>query len=165
MMFDTKFYTNRWRPLNFRRIWFFYFFLSWRQILKIRCIHEASSVRKPKSSNVLSRKKNFVKSMRKQFRNPDSNPLFLFTHSPHSFLANCTEIWVILHKESNKIYESNKKVSERKGLCYASVTGMGKTCYMRRLVNLNTNDPKFTISVWRFSSHRFGKIPNCIKHQ
>ena len=25
-MFDTKFYKNRWRPLNFRRIWFFYLF-------------------------------------------------------------------------------------------------------------------------------------------
>ena len=25
-MFDTQFYKNRWRPLNFRRIWFFYFF-------------------------------------------------------------------------------------------------------------------------------------------
>ena len=25
-MFDTKFYKNRWRPLNFRRIWLFYFF-------------------------------------------------------------------------------------------------------------------------------------------
>ena len=25
-MFNTKFYKNRWRPLNFRRIWFFYFF-------------------------------------------------------------------------------------------------------------------------------------------
>ena len=25
-MFDTKFYKNRWRPLSFRPIWFFYFF-------------------------------------------------------------------------------------------------------------------------------------------
>ena len=41
-MFDTKFYKNRWRTLNFRRIWFFYFFLSWHQIIKIRCIHEAT---------------------------------------------------------------------------------------------------------------------------
>ena len=32
---------------------FFYFFLSWHQIIKIRCIHEAFSVRKLKSSNVL----------------------------------------------------------------------------------------------------------------
>ena len=53
MMFGTKFYKNRWRPSNFRRIWFFYFFLSWHQILKIRCIHEDFSVRKPKSSNGL----------------------------------------------------------------------------------------------------------------
>ena len=50
-MFNTKFYKNRWRPLSFRRIWFFYFFLSWRQNIKIRCIHEAFSVRKSKSSN------------------------------------------------------------------------------------------------------------------
>ena len=26
MIFDTKFYKNRWRPLNFRRILFFYFY-------------------------------------------------------------------------------------------------------------------------------------------
>ena len=32
---------------------FFYFFVSWHQIIKIRCIHEAFSVRKPKLSNVL----------------------------------------------------------------------------------------------------------------
>ena len=38
-----NFFTNRWRPLNFRQIWFFYFFLSWHQIIKIRCIHEAFS--------------------------------------------------------------------------------------------------------------------------
>ena len=31
----------------------FDFFLSWHQIIKIRCIHEAFSVRKPKSSNGL----------------------------------------------------------------------------------------------------------------
>ena len=30
----------------------FDFFLSWHQIIKIRCIHEAFSVRKPTSSNV-----------------------------------------------------------------------------------------------------------------
>ena len=35
---------------NFRWIWFFF---SWHQIIKIRCIHEAFSVSKPKSSNVL----------------------------------------------------------------------------------------------------------------
>ena len=38
--------------LNFRRIWIFLFFLPLHQISKIRCIHEASFVRKPKSSNV-----------------------------------------------------------------------------------------------------------------
>ena len=27
-MFDTKFYKNRWRPLNFRRIWFFFIVTS-----------------------------------------------------------------------------------------------------------------------------------------
>ena len=36
------------------------FFLPRHQILKIRCIHEASSVRKPKSSNALSQKNNLV---------------------------------------------------------------------------------------------------------
>ena len=37
MIFETKFYKNRRRPLNFRRILFFYFILSWHQIIKIRC--------------------------------------------------------------------------------------------------------------------------------
>ena len=77
VMFYTKFYKNRWRPLNFRRLWFFYFFLSWHQIIKIRCIHKAFSVRKPKLSNVLSQKKNFVKSVRKQYGNLDSHPFLL----------------------------------------------------------------------------------------
>ena len=52
LIFDIKFYKNRWRPLNFRLIWFFNFFLSGHQIIKIRCIHEDFSVRKPKSSNL-----------------------------------------------------------------------------------------------------------------
>ena len=43
----------------------------WNQILKIRYIHEASSVRKAKSSNILFLWKNFVKSVRKQYKNPD----------------------------------------------------------------------------------------------
>ena len=50
----------------------------WHQILKIRCIHEASSVRKPKSSNVLRQSNNFVKSVGKQYGNPDSYPLKFF---------------------------------------------------------------------------------------
>ena len=28
MMFNTKFYKNRWRPLNFRQIWFFFIVTS-----------------------------------------------------------------------------------------------------------------------------------------
>ena len=28
VIFDTKFYNNRWRPLNFRRIWFFFFIVT-----------------------------------------------------------------------------------------------------------------------------------------
>ena len=67
VIFDTKFCKNRSRPLNFRRIFIFLLFLSSRQIIKIRCFHEASSVRKPKSSN------NFVK-LRKQYGNPDLHP-------------------------------------------------------------------------------------------
>ena len=69
-------FVNQWRPLNFRRIWIFLFFLPWHQILKIRCIHEASTVRKPKSSNALSQRNNFVKLVRKQYGNPDSHPFF-----------------------------------------------------------------------------------------
>ena len=101
---------NRSRPLNFRQIWIYLFFLSWyqilkiwcedfvksvrkqygntdshlflswHQILKIRCIHEASSVRKLKSSNVLPQKKNFVKSASKQYGNLDSHPFFTLYH-------------------------------------------------------------------------------------
>ena len=78
-MFDTEFCKNRSRPLNFRRTRFFLFFFSWHQIIKIRCIHEDSSVRKPKSSNVLPQRNNFVKSVRKQYGNPDSHPFFNFT--------------------------------------------------------------------------------------
>ena len=40
-------------------------------------IHEVSSLRKPKSSNILSQRKNFVKSVRKQYANSDSHPFFL----------------------------------------------------------------------------------------
>ena len=40
-------------------------------------MHEASSVRKPKSSNVLPQKKNFVKSVRKQYGNLGSHPFFV----------------------------------------------------------------------------------------
>ena len=42
-----------WELYIFDKFEFFYFFLPWHQIIKIRCIREASSVRKPKSSNVL----------------------------------------------------------------------------------------------------------------
>ena len=75
-MFDTKFCENRWRPFNFRRILIFLFFIWWYQIFQIRCVHEVSSVRKPKSSNVLPQRKNFVKSVRKQYGNPDTHSFF-----------------------------------------------------------------------------------------
>ena len=42
VMFNTIFCENRSRPSSFRRIWIYIFFLSWHQIWKIRCIHEAS---------------------------------------------------------------------------------------------------------------------------
>ena len=53
------------------------FFLSWHKIWKIRSIHEASSLRKPKSSNILPHRKNFVKSVMKQYGNSDSHPFSL----------------------------------------------------------------------------------------
>ena len=56
----------------------FFFFLSWHEIIKIRCIHESFSVRKPKSSNVLPQRNNFVTSVRKQYGNPDSHPFLKF---------------------------------------------------------------------------------------
>ena len=58
----------------------FEFFLSWHHILKIRCTHEASSVRKLKSSNVLPQRKNFVELVRKQYGNPDSHDFLLLPH-------------------------------------------------------------------------------------
>ena len=36
-------------------------------------MHKVSSAWKPKSSNILSQRKNFVKSLRKQYGNPDSH--------------------------------------------------------------------------------------------
>ena len=72
-MFDTKFCENLSKFLNFRQIWIFLFFWWWHQILKIRCIHEASSVSKAKSSNVLPQRTNFMKLLRKQYGNPDSH--------------------------------------------------------------------------------------------
>ena len=44
-------------PLNFRGIWIFLFFLSWYQMFKIRCIHEASSVKEAKIKQHTSSKK------------------------------------------------------------------------------------------------------------
>ena len=46
-----------------------------------RCIyhiHEASSVRKSKSSNIIPQRRNFVKSVKKQYGNPDSHVFFFF---------------------------------------------------------------------------------------
>ena len=51
-----------------------YFF--YRNLLKFKFIHEASFVSKPKSSNILPQKKNFVEPVRKQYGNPDSFDLF-----------------------------------------------------------------------------------------
>ena len=64
---------------------FEFFFLPWHQIKKNPSIHEASSVRKPKSSNVLPQKKNFVKSVRKQYGNLDSHPFgYVILHNNSS---------------------------------------------------------------------------------
>ena len=57
----------------------FYFFYRDISILKIRCIHEASSVRKLKSSNMIPQRKKFVKLVRKQYRNPDF-PIFFYVY-------------------------------------------------------------------------------------
>ena len=66
----------------------FLIFLSWHQILKIWCIHKASSVRKPKSSNVLPKRKNFVKLVRKEY----GNSCFFFN----------SEIWFEIRILDNK---------------------------------------------------------------
>ena len=77
-MFDIKFCENRSRPSNFRRFRIFLFFSSWYHILKFRCIHEASSVGKPKSSNILSQRKNFVKSAKLEIGIPIHLLFFYF---------------------------------------------------------------------------------------
>ena len=54
--------------------------------MKFRCIHKASSVRKPKSSNILSQRKNFMKSVRKNYGNRDSHAFSLV--SLHQFILH-----------------------------------------------------------------------------
>ena len=81
-MFDTKFCENRWRLLNFRRIWIFLFSVPWHQILKIRCIHEASFVRKPKSSGVYVLKKKLL--WNRWGSNMRISIQILFTFSSHT---------------------------------------------------------------------------------
>ena len=88
VMFNTKSCKNRSKPLNFRWIRIFYFFFIWYQILKIRCNHEASSVRKPKSSSILPQRKNFVKSVRKQYRNPDSDDFLFCRYRKQDYFSN-----------------------------------------------------------------------------
>ena len=51
-----------------------FFFVA--STLKIRSIREASSLRKPKSSNMIPQRKNFVKLVRKQYGNPDEHVFF-----------------------------------------------------------------------------------------
>ena len=46
-------------------------------------------MRKPKWSNVLRQRKNFVKSVRKQYRNPDSHPF--------SFCKNCNTFFLSMY--------------------------------------------------------------------
>ena len=82
-MFHTKFGENRSRPLIFRIIWTFEFFLSWYQISKFQYIHEASSVWKPKSS--------FLKSVRAQYGNPDSHTIFLYYTRSCTFIFKSTK--------------------------------------------------------------------------
>ena len=54
----------------------FFNFSSGHQIFKILYIHETSSMRKPKSSNVVPQRKNFVTSLRKRYGNSDSHHFF-----------------------------------------------------------------------------------------
>ena len=76
-MLDKEFGENRSKPINFRRTWIFYYFLSWQQILRIWYIHEASLVRMPKSSNILPQRKNFVQLVRGQYGNFDFKTFLL----------------------------------------------------------------------------------------
>ena len=61
--------------------WRIFAMFSWGKKMEIlvpeySCIHEAFSVRKPNSSNVLPQRNNFVKSVSKQYGNSDSHPFF-----------------------------------------------------------------------------------------
>ena len=56
----------------------FLIFPLWYQISKFLCMHEAPFVSKPKSSNILSQRKKFVKLVRKQYANSDLHAFFTF---------------------------------------------------------------------------------------
>ena len=68
-----------------------------------RCIFEASSVKKPKSSNVLSQRKDFVKPVRKQYGNADSHAFKYFL----SFkLIQLDPLNQLIRLELTSIYEN-----------------------------------------------------------
>ena len=89
-MIHTEFGEDQSRPSIFRLIWIKKKILSCYQILKFRYIHEASSVRKPKSSNILFQRKNFVKSVRKQYGNPESHAFYFRNRKQHFFIKKST---------------------------------------------------------------------------
>ena len=74
---NTKLYfvpnlVSRSRFSNFRLIWFFL-----NRTINFLNFDVASSVRKPKSSNVLPQGNNSMKSVRKQYGNPDSHSILI----------------------------------------------------------------------------------------
>ena len=60
--------------------------LLWHQIFQIPCVHEASSVRKPKLSNILAQRKTFVKLVRNQY----GIPIHMGFQSNGNFGWQCT---------------------------------------------------------------------------
>ena len=71
-------------------------------------------MRKPKSSNVLPQKKNFVKSVRKQYGNPDSHPFLpLFCEQIRYTILNITKKIVkfsLRHNILSNCFVKNRKL-------------------------------------------------------
>ena len=75
-------------------------------------------MRKPKSSNVLLRRKNFVKSVRKQYGNPDSHPFLVIrkqTKNQEMIIQNMTKLTHV--KITLYIGDTIKNTNERNNAC------------------------------------------------
>ena len=80
-MFGTKFCENRCRLLNFRRMWIFYY-----RAIKFKKLNLSTQLPVWRSQNQVTyflKKKNLVKSVRKQYGNLDSHSFFIKAYENH----------------------------------------------------------------------------------